>query len=126
MSEIKAGAVLNYISLFLRLGVSFFLSPYILICLGPSEYGVYTIAGSIIGWLALCDFGLTLSTTKFISEYQARGDTEGEAHYLGNIAALFSVIGLFVLVVGLCLFPFLGDFFPKFTKCYLLFNYLFG
>lgn len=116
MSEIKAGAVLNYISLFLRLGVSFFLSPYILACLGPSEYGVYAIAGSIIGWLALCDFGLTLSTTKFISEYQARGDNEGEAHYLGNVAALFSIIGLFVLVAGLCLFPFLADFFPKFTE----------
>ena len=116
MSEIKVGAILNYIMLFIRLGIGFLLSPFILNCLGRSEFGIYTIAGTIIGWLALCDFGLSASTTKFLSEYQAKGDAEGEAHYLGNIAALFSLIGAFVLVAGLCIYPFLGDIFPKFTE----------
>lgn len=115
MSEIKAGAILNYCSLFLRLGVSFFLSPFILSHLGPGEFGVYTIAGTIVGWLAICDFGLTASTTKFVSEYQARGDAEGEAHYLGNVAALFSIIGLVVMAAGLCIYPFLDSIFDKFT-----------
>lgn len=116
MSEIKAGAILNYCSLFLRLGVSFFLSPFILSHLGPGEFGVYTIAGTIVGWLAICDFGLTASTTKFVSEYQARGDAEGEAHYLGNVAALFSIIGLAVMAAGLCIYPFLDSIFDKFTS----------
>ena len=115
MTEIKAGAILNYTSMFIRLGVGFLLSPFILECLGKSEFGVYSIAGSIISWLALCDFGLSASTTKFVCEYQARGDREGEAHYLGNIAALFAVIGSVVLVSGLCIYPFLNQIFPKFT-----------
>lgn len=115
MSEIKTGIILNYISLALRFAVGFFMSPFILAYLGPSEYGVYMIAGSIISWLAMCDFGLTASTTKFLSEYQAKGDTEGEAHYLGNVAALFTIVGIVVLAAGLCIFPFLGDIFDKFT-----------
>lgn len=115
MSEIKAGAILNYCSLFLRLGVSFFLSPFILSRLGPGEFGVYTIAGTIVGWLAICDFGLTASTTKFVSEYHARGDAEGEAHYLGNAAALFTIIGFVVMAAGLCIYPFLDSIFDKFT-----------
>ena len=115
MSEIKTGVILNYISLALRFAVGFFLSPFVLAYLGPSEYGVYMIAGSIISWLAMCDFGLTASTTKFLSEYQAKGDTEGEAHYLGNVAALFTIVGIVVLAAGLCIFPFLGDIFHKFT-----------
>lgn len=115
MSEIKAGALLNYISLALRFAVGFFLSPFILKQLGPGEYGVYMIAGSIISWLALCDFGLTASTTKFLSEYRAKGDNEGEAHYLGNVAALFTIVGIVVLAAGLCIFPFLGDIFDKFS-----------
>jgi len=115
MSEIKAGAVLNYIRLFISLGVGFFLSPFILASLGKAEYGVYTIAGSIVSWLALCDFGLSASATKFLSEYQAKGDARGEARYLGNAAVLFSIIGGFVLVAGLVIYPFLEAFFPKFT-----------
>ena len=115
MSEIKIGSILNYIRLFVKLGIGLFLSPFILESLGKSEFGIYTIAGTIIGWLALCDFGLSASTTKFLCEYQAKGDKEGEAHYLGNVAALFSVIGGIVLVAGLCIYPFLGNIFPKFS-----------
>lgn len=115
MNEIKIGAVLNYVRLFVKLGIGFFLSPFILESLGRAEFGIYSIAGTIIGWLALCDFGLTASTTKFLCEYQAKGDSEGEAHFLGNVAALFSVIGGLVLVAGLCIYPFLGNIFPKFS-----------
>lgn len=106
---------MNYIGLGLRFSVGFFLSPFILKQLGPSEYGVYMVAGSIISWLAMCDFGLTASATKFLSEYQAKGDTEGEAHHLGQMAALFSIVGVVVLAAGLCIFPFLGDIFRKFN-----------
>lgn len=116
MSEIKSGIILNYIGVGLRFGVGFFLSPFILDQLGPSEYGVYMVAGSIVSWLALCDFGLTASTTKFISEYQAKGDSAGEAHHIGQMAALFSIVGLFVLASGLCIFPFLGNIFNKFNQ----------
>lgn len=116
MSEIKTGVILNYISLALRFAVGFFLSPFVLAQLGPGEYGIYMIAGSIVSWLAMCDFGLTASTTKFLSEYQAKGDTEGEAHYLGNVAALFTIVGIVVLAAGLCIFPFLGDIFDKFNE----------
>lgn len=116
MTQIKAGILLNYISLGLRFSVGFFMSPFILKHLGSSEYGVFTVAGSIISWLAMCDFGLTASTTKFLSEYQAKGDTVGEAHHLGQIAALFSIVGLFVLAAGICIYPFLGDIFDKFNQ----------
>ncbi len=115
MSELKAGTILNYIKLFISLGIGFFISPFILTSLGKSEYGIYTIAGTIIGWLALCDFGLTSSTTKFLSEYQAKGDLEGSARYLGNVTALFSVIGGGVLILGLLIYPFLGYLFPNFN-----------
>ena len=115
MSEIKSGIVLSYISLALRFGVGFFLSPFVLAQLGKSEYGVYMVAGTIVGWLAMSDFGLTASTTKFISEYQAKGDSEGEAHHLGQMAAIFTIIGIFVLAAGLCIYPFLGNIFDKFT-----------
>ena len=115
MSEIKLGAVLNYISLFVRLGIGFFLTPFILYHLGRSEYGLYAIAGTIVGWLSLFDFGLSSSTTKFICEYQARNDDKGESHFLGIVLVLFSIIGAIVLIAGLALYPFLHLIFNKFS-----------
>lgn len=116
MSQIKIGAVLNWTRVIMSMGIGFLLSPFILSHLGRAEFGIYSIAGTIVGWLAMCDFGLTASTTKFISEYQARNDAEGEAHYLGNVAALFSCIGVVVLLLGLGIYPFLGNIFDKFTE----------
>ncbi len=118
-SEIRSGALLNYANLGLRMGVDFFLVPLTLACLGASEYAIYTLAGVVVARLALCDFGLTASATKFLSEYRARGDAAGEAHFLGNLLALFTLVGLFVLVAGLAVYPWLGDIFRRFTAAEL-------
>lgn len=115
-SEIRSGAFLNYANLLLRMGVDFFLIPLLLLCLGKSEFAIYTLAGVVVSRLALCDFGLTASATRFLSEYRARGDAAGEAHFLGNLLALFSLIGLLVLVLGLAFYPFLGEVFSRFTS----------
>lgn len=114
-SEIRSGALLNYANLLLRIGVDFFMVPLLLLCLGKSEFAIYTLAGVVVARLALCDFGLTASATRFLSEYRARGDAAGEAHFLGNLLALFSLGGLLVLVLGLGFYPFLGAVFSRFT-----------
>lgn len=114
-SEIRSGALLNYANLLLRIGVDFFMVPLLLLCLGKGEFAIYTLAGVVVARLALCDFGLTASATRFLSEYRARGDAAGEAHFLGNLLALFSMGGLLVLVLGLAFYPFLGDVFSRFT-----------
>lgn len=119
MNEIKAGAVFNYLNLIVRIGIGFLLSPFILYHLGVGEYGVYTVAGAIVGWLALADMGLGASSAKFLSEYVARGDKEGEAHYMGNVMALFSLVSVFILLAGGIIYFYVGDLFPKFTPAEL-------
>lgn len=116
VSEIKAGSLLNYVNIFLRIGIGLFLSPFILSKLGESEYGLYTIAGTIVGYIALMDFGLTASTGRFLAEYQAKKDTQGEAHFLGNITAIFSIIAFGIMSSGIVVFFFLDKLFPNFTE----------
>lgn len=114
MSEVKAGAVLNYVNLGLRIGVPLVLTPYMLDVLGPAEYGLYMLASTLLVRLYLSDLGRTTST-KYLSEYRARGDAEGEAHFLGTLAVLYSLAGAVLLGLGLGLYPFLGKIFPEFT-----------
>ncbi len=114
MNEIRAGAVLNYVNLGLRIGVPLVLTPYILKVLGPAEYGLYMLASTLLVRLYLSDLGRTTST-KFLSEYRAKGDSEGEARFLGTLTLLYSAGGALLLGLGLALYPFQGDIFPKFT-----------
>ncbi|MBR5895839.1 MAG: oligosaccharide flippase family protein [Akkermansia sp.] len=114
MSEIRAGAVLNYVNLGLRIGVPLVLTPYVLEVLGPAEYGLYMLASTLLVRLYLSDLGRTTST-KFLSEYRTRGDAAGEAHFLGMLAALYSLAGAVLLAIGLGVYPFLGAIFPEFT-----------
>lgn len=116
MNEIKIGAILNYLRLFLSLSIGLLLSPYILSRLGTAEYGIYHLSSNIISWLALCDFGISSSTTSFLSKYQAKKDINGEARYLGNLCILMLCISIFILIVGFSIFPFLDDLFPNFSS----------
>ena len=45
--------------------------------LGQSEYGVYSLSQSVIGYLSLLNFGFSGSYLRFYSKYVADGDTEG-------------------------------------------------
>lgn len=115
MNEIRAGAVLSYVNLGLRIGVPLVLTPYILDVLGPAEYGLYMLASTLLVRLYLSDLGRTTST-RFLSSYRARGDEQGEAHFLGMLTVLYTLAGMFLLGLGLAVYPFLGDIFPHFTE----------
>lgn len=115
MSEIRKGAILNYLLLFLQIGIPLLLTPIIMGKLGAAEYGVYMLAGTIMARLYLSDLGRT-TTTKFLSEYQSRQDAEGEAVFLGNITLLYATVGCVILLLGLGLYPWLGEIFPRFSE----------
>lgn len=115
MSEIRKGAVLNYLLVFLQIGVPLVLTPLIMSELGTVEFGVYMLAGTVMARLYMSDLGRT-TTTRFLSEYHSRGDAAGVAVFLGNLTVLYSGIGLLIVLLGLIVFPRLGDIFPKFTS----------
>lgn len=57
MNELKAGAILNYIAICLNMVVGLIYTPFMLRMLGQSEYGLYSLASSVIAYLAVLDLG---------------------------------------------------------------------
>lgn len=118
MSEIRTGAVLNYILLGLQIGIPLLLTPFIMESLGAAEYGVYMLAGTIMVRLYMSDLGRT-ATTKFLSEYYGRNDSQGAAQFLGNLVLIYAGIGLCILILGLGIYPWLENIFYQFTPAEL-------
>lgn len=84
INEIRTGAILNYVSIVVRLTTSFLLTPFIISSLGVEEYGLFMLSGSVIAWLALTDLGLGATVSKYVVTYRAKGEHEQQAHPFGH------------------------------------------
>ncbi len=111
--QIQAAVILSYANMLLGLLISFLYTPFMLRILGKSEYGLYNIAASFVGYLGLLDFGFSSAYIRFFSQYHVKKDTEGLAKLNGTFTLLFTIIGLFVLITGGILILNLDVFFGK-------------
>lgn len=111
-SELKAGVCINYASIIIRLSTQFLLTPFVIFTLGVNEYGLFMLCNSVIAWLALTDFGLGATVSKYVVTYRAKGEHIQQAHFLGQSAILFSILGVIALVAGIGCYFFLGKLFP--------------
>ena len=54
----KSGVVLSYVSIILNTLIQLLYTPLLIRMLGQSEYGLYSLVSSIIGYLTVLDLGL--------------------------------------------------------------------
>ena len=69
INQIKVGILLSYLQIGLNAVISLTYTPIMLRLLGQSEYGVYTLASSVIAYLGLLNFGLSSSYIHYYSKY---------------------------------------------------------
>ena len=58
MNQRRWGALLSYVNIILTVAVGLLYTPLMLRLLGQSEYGLYSLIGSVIGYLSVLDMGL--------------------------------------------------------------------
>lgn len=110
LNPLRTGVVLSYINLIIGNLIPFFYTPIMLRILGQEEYGIYTIANSVVSYLSLLNFGIGSSIIRYIAKYRAEGDREGENRLLGLFVTIYTIIGILIIVVGITL-AFNIDFF---------------
>lgn len=102
--EIKYGAVLSYILLIGNTIYGLFITPYILKYVGIETYGVYKSVASLSGTLAVIDFGLGTTMTRYIARYHATGEKEKANNFIAMIFLQFAVIALLLFGVGVAFY----------------------
>lgn len=101
MSQIKKGAILDYLNIGLTNIVGIILTPFIIRQLGNDEYGLYTLIGAFVGYIAVLDLGLGNAIVRFIAKYRAEQDREGEENFLANTFLVYSLISVAIVLVGI-------------------------
>ncbi|NSL52727.1 oligosaccharide flippase family protein [Calidifontibacillus erzurumensis] len=104
MSQLKAGAILSYVSTFITIGIALLYTPIMIRLLGQSEYGLYAMIGSISAYLSIMDLGLGNAIVRYVARNRAIGDKESEARLNGMFLFLYSIIGVLTILVGVVLY----------------------
>ena len=100
----KLGAVLSYVSIIVNTLVQLLYTPFLIRMLGQSEYGLYSLINSIIGYLTVLDLGFGNAIIVYTSKYKATNDKKSEDKLLGMFKIVFYSIGLIAVILGIILF----------------------
>lgn len=92
--------MLSYVNLALSSIIPIIYTPIMLQILGQSEYGLYSLANSVVGYLSLLSFGIGSTVVRYLTKYRAQGDKEGEERMLGLFTVIYGLLTLVVLIVG--------------------------
>ena len=103
MNQKKAGVLLSYGQIAITMLSNLLYTPIKLRMLGQSEYGVYSLSSSVIGYFALLYTGMSSTYLRYYSSYRAKGNEDSIASLNGLFLVLFSGMGLFALVLGMAM-----------------------
>lgn len=101
--------MLDMINMIVSIAIGVVYTPLVLRFLGQSEYGVYTIATSVLSYLAMLDLGFGNALIRYSSRFRAEGKDDKDINGLFLIFAL--VVSVISIVIGAILEKNLGSFF---------------
>lgn len=99
-SQLKIGALLSYVVLALQNLVGLLYTPFMLRMMGKSEYGLYSIAASIVAYLTILDLGFGNAIVRYTAKFRAENKKEEQYEMFGMFFLLYCGIGLIALLAG--------------------------
>lgn len=109
----KEGVLLAYLGIALNTLIQLLYTPVMLRLLGQSEYGVYQIATSTVGYLGLLNFGFHGAYVHFYAKYKSAGEEKEIARLNGLFLVVMCFLGGVCLAAGFSLTHYLSVFFGE-------------
>jgi O-antigen/teichoic acid export membrane protein len=113
--NIKNAVLISYFTIAFSIVSGILYTPWMVSELGMSDYGLYTLAMSVIAFFAI-DFGLGLAVSKFLSEYLASGDLDSARKFLSIAHRLFTVISFLFFLALIVFYTFIDVIFVELTE----------
>ncbi|WP_336046122.1 oligosaccharide flippase family protein [Solibacillus ferritrahens] len=113
MNQIRMGAILSYISIFLTFAVGLIYTPILIRLLGQTDYGLYSLILAIASYLSLLDLGVGNAIVRYIARNRSIGDSKKESDLIGQFLIFFSIIGFLTMVLGMIIYMMVPDIFKN-------------
>lgn len=100
----KIGAFLSYGSIFVNTIITALYTPFMLRMIGQSEYGLYSLVASVIGYLTVLDLGFGNAIIVYTSKFRSQGRIRDEKMLHGMFMLIFCLIGIIASILGAILY----------------------
>ncbi|MGJ8761398.1 MAG: lipopolysaccharide biosynthesis protein [Polaribacter sp.] len=104
MNQVKAGAFLSFVLVFLNNVIKLLYTPFLIRSLGQSEFGLYSLAAATIGYLSIMDLGFGNAIIRFTSKYRSLKDKNKENNLYGMFIIIYIILGILVALSGTVLY----------------------
>ena len=111
MNQLKVGVSLSYVSIIATNIIALIYTPYMLRKLGQIEFGLYSLAYSVIAYLTVLDLGFGNAIVRYTAKYRALKKKTEQYDLFGMFFVIYSLIGLVTCLVGLVLYWNVDDLF---------------
>ncbi len=112
--QIKIGALISYFALAIDVVAGLVYTPWIIRQIGDADYGLYTLATSLIAMFML-DFGMSAAVSRFVAHYRAKQDQQGMDNFLGLIYKLYIFVSAIISVVLIVVYFNIAGIYVKLT-----------
>lgn len=83
----------GYVLKALQMALGLVAIPVLVAQIGADGYGLILLAGTVLGYFAVFDLGMSDAITKFVAQYDAAGDRNAVDRIIGTSLATFAAIG---------------------------------
>lgn len=95
----KSGVILTYVNIFLNTFVMLFYTPFVLKYLGQSEFGLYSLAISILSYLVVFDFGFGNAVVVFTSKFLENNEKNKQKMLYGTIFSIYLLMSVLSIII---------------------------
>lgn len=100
MNQRKIGVIISYLTLAFNILIGLVYTPFMILKLGDGQYGIFSLANSLISFVTLLDLGFGQTLVRYISKARVTGDIEEEHRLNGFFLKMYMVIAAIALVIG--------------------------
>lgn len=92
--------IVMWLAFAFNVGVSFFLSPFIVHRLGNTAYGIWVLLGSLVGYMGLLDLGVRGAVMRYVARHHARGEDDEAGRIASSGLVIFGATGLIAVTAS--------------------------
>ncbi|UCD18522.1 MAG: polysaccharide biosynthesis protein [Candidatus Zixiibacteriota bacterium] len=91
----------SWTGMVIGVAITFFFTPYLISMLGKDQYGIWTLAFSIIAYMGLADMGMKQAIVRYISKFYAVKDWVQLNQVFSSSVRIYAVIAVILAIATL-------------------------
>jgi len=91
----------SWAGMVIGLVITFFFTPYLISTIGKDQYGIWTLAFSIVAYMGLADVGMKQSIVRYISKYYATKDWLQLNQIFSSSVRIYFGVSIIIMVATL-------------------------